>query len=570
MEIKLLTKDTVSKIAAGEVIERPASVVKELLENSIDAMAKNISITVADGGIGLIQVVDDGVGIPSQYLTLAFERHATSKITTVTDLESVDTLGFRGEALPRISSIATVDVKTKQKNVIAGRYIQLRHGTVMQQSDIGCPDGTNFIVKDLFSNVPARKKFLKSTATENSRITEVVSRIALLRPDISIRLKVGKLTKFATPGNGLFLDAFISIYGVAVAEKMIDLQEYNGLGVKIQGIISAPECNKPSRNHITIGVNNRWISNIAIRYAIEEAYHGLLMKGQFPLAVVLLTIDPALVDVNVHPGKREVRFKEESKIYSSVQRSIRPRLLQTSKVVEMPINFDTEYLSKKSITGKSGDKIRQVQPRIEEYDFMKDNESLSFKQRLPQIEIIKQINKKFLLGVGEDGVYLLDQHAVHERIRFEELMKQYSTKRNDTQTLLDPFVLDLGPEEKELIESKIELFNQFGLEIELFGKDTFIVRSVPIFLQNTDLRTSVFDILNMYKDNPQITKSEERLAASMACHSSIRAGMTLSIEEIKVLLENLQNCENPKTCAHGRPTLIAMPYKDIEVKFGRC
>ena len=320
MEIKLLNKDTVSKIAAGEVIERPASVVKELLENAIDAMAKNISITVADGGIGLIQVVDDGVGIPSRDLRLAFERHATSKITTATDLESVDTLGFRGEALPSISSIATVDVKTKEKNVIPGRYIQLKHGTVIHESDIGCPDGTNFIVKDLFSNVPARKKFLKSIVTENSRITEVVSRIALVRPDISIALKLGKLTKFTTPGTGSFLDAFIAVYGVSVAEKMIDLQEYDGLGVKIQGIISSPECNKPSRNHITISVNNRWISNIAIRYAIEEAYHGLLMKGQFPLAVVLLTIDPSLVDVNVHPAKREVRFKEESKIYSSVQR----------------------------------------------------------------------------------------------------------------------------------------------------------------------------------------------------------------------------------------------------------
>ena len=194
----------------------------------------------------------------------------------------------------------------------------------------------------------------------------------------------------------------------------------------------------------------------------------------------------------------------------------------------MPINFDTEYLSKKNIIGRTKDNIRQVQPRMEEYSFIKDNASLSFKQRLPKIEVIKQINKKFLLGIGEDGVYLLDQHAVHERIRFEELMKQYSTKRNDKQTLLDPLVLDLGPEEKELIESKIELFNQFGLEIELFGKDTFVVRSIPIFLQNTDLKTSVFDILNIYKDSPQITKSEERLAASMACHSSIRAGMTLS------------------------------------------
>ena len=585
MAIRLLPVDVSSKIAAGEVIERPASMVKELLENSLDAGATDISIEIRAGGAEYVRVTDNGAGIAADDVELALQRFATSKIADVGDLEVISTLGFRGEALPSIAAVSSLSLETRSAAAEVGTRIDVAESVVVRKEQTGVPPGTTVTVRDLFKSLPARRKFLRSTATESSRIQSLVTRYALAYPEIRFRLEGERSSTFASTGSGDLREVISSVYGLEVAQGMLELsQEAVDGGAQhpnIWGMISPPSVDRASRSHVSLFVNRRWVQNRSMAYAIEQAYHGFLMERRYPLAVVNIAIANEDVDVNVHPAKTEVRFRRERQVFGALQQAVRQTLTAHSPVPEImhartkspapgnrpagaalwPVGpFGTHA------TASPGGPQPPSTPAGPPSPY---SDSITPKKALPALRVLGQVQSAYIAAEGPDGMYLIDQHAAHERVLFERVRADSMSRTARVQSLLEPVTFELNPDQRELLESQRDLIAEMGFHVESFGSDTYILRGVPSLLTEGDPTEAFQEVLEMMAEGGGFDSWEERAAYSIACHGAIRAGKTLSQQEMSELARQLEECRQPNTCPHGRPTMIHLSSSHLEREFGR-
>ena len=565
MPIKVLTEQVVSRIAAGEVIERPASVVKELVENALDAKATSISIEVRGGGQKLLRVADNGSGIPATELELAFHRHATSKIGDLTDLETSLSLGFRGEALPSIAATADFEMISRVSTDLAGSYVKLKDGAMTERGSHGHPRGTTAKVENLFERVPARLKFLKSPATENSHIARVVSHYALAFPEIKFILSIDGRNTLQTPGNGKLEDSLLQIYGVDVARNMLMLKpntEEAEVGMpRIEGMLGTPEICRASRDHLSFFINRRWIKNRMLAWAVEQAYQGFLMTGKHPIAIINIAIPPSEIDVNVHPSKTEVKFHNEQGIFHIIQRAVRQKLTAQNPVPRIE-ESRTAYHSY-PLSSTPHRPIAESNTEPIGHGTAPRQTTLS---SLPALRVLGQLAASYIIAEGPDGLYLIDQHAAHERILFEQVKDQRSHQNIERQALLQPVPLDCTPQQGEVLEKSTENLAAFGFSIERFGDKTYLVRAIPAFLTGKDWRAVLKDILD--SDSRQ-TIQDEQMAISIACHSAIKAGQTIDDSEMRAIIRQLEKAAVPGSCPHGRPTMIHLSLKQLGKEFGR-
>ena len=568
MAIRVLEPEVASKIAAGEVVERPSSVVKELVENSLDAGATQITVEVEGGGVELIRVTDNGSGIPADEVELAFIGHATSKISSVLDLDSIGTLGFRGEALRSIAAVADVSIVTRSRDATAGRELHLKSGKVVKSGSRGCPHGTWITVQGLFENLPARRKFLKSPASEKARIGDLVSRCVLAFPEIHFRLASDGRNTINSPGSGSLADALVAVYGADAARGMMEVPwQATGDGYAVEGFISSPSLHRSNRSYITFLINRRWVQSPLLSYALGESYQGFLPEKRHPLAVLNLDVPLADVDVNVHPAKREVRFRQENKVFSALQRAVRASLTAASPVPEMRLN------------GEPPTQIRRDQPRPAsaegvEQPGLSPYTPLSVARTasgevMPSLRILGQVRNTYLAAEGPDGLYLIDQHAAHERVLFEMVCKEVSGRSPQVQTLLEPVAVELSPSQEELLQASIPVLERYGFILESFGERAYLLRALPTVIKSSSPAKSLLEILDLMAYEGLLKERDEALAASIACHSAVRAGMVLSQRESEELILQLDSCDNPHTCPHGRPTMIHLSSHHLEREFGR-
>lgn len=564
MSIHALAPEVISKIAAGEVVERPASVVKELVENSLDAGASQINIEVRGGGVSFIRVSDNGIGIPSDEVELAFQRYATSKITGLADLENITSLGFRGEALPSIAAVARVEILTRSKEALAGTYLSLQGGKVVAKGTKGCPQGTTVTVQGLFRNVPARLKFLKSSPTENSHIAELVSQYSLAFPGVRFTLSIDGRQVLQTSGNGKLRDALVEAYGLEVAQAMLEVEASNKkerLAPHISGYISPPSISRANRSYLSFFVNQRWVQSRLLARAVEKAYEGLLMAGRYPIAVINLSLPPQNIDVNIHPTKREVRFLQEPIIFHTIYEAVRRTLVKQMPIPEiksMPPStpIPEQTLASSSEVIKKPSSALPLIPR-------------TAPSGLPFLRVLGQLANIYIIAEGPDGLYLIDQHAAHERVLFEKILAQQAQGAVEIQALLEPLTVELSARQEELLQAKRGMLAQFGFTIEPFGGRTYLVRAVPAMLAGQAIVEVLKETLDSPENEATPTKGEEKVAISLACHSAIRAGRTIDQEEMRELIKQLERTNSPHTCPHGRPTMVHLSSGRLEKEFGR-
>ncbi len=567
MPIRVLDQEIVSRIAAGEVVERPASVVKELVENSLDAGASQISIEVRGGGVSLIRVIDNGAGIPSGEAELAFDRYATSKIGSLDDLESILSLGFRGEALPSIAAVAQVDIVTRAAGEPVGTYLSLRDGAVVNRESQGRSQGTTVTVKNLFRKVPARLKFLKSLATENSHIANIVSRYALAFPEVKFALFIDGRATLRTPGSGQLIDSIIEVYGLEVAQNILEIKDKgweSGTAVSsplVTGMIGSPAISRSNRDYLSLFVNRRWTNSRLLAWAVEEAYHGLLMQGKHPVAVINISLSPNEVDVNIHPTKTEVKFQNEHAVFSAVQKAVRQaliKLMPVPKIEEVATIYGAPSVPRQGLPVSIGSdsgltpslSVAPPTPAV----------------TLPALRILGQLLSSYIIAEGPDGLYLIDQHAAHERILFEKIKDQRLRQEIEVQGLLEPVTFEVNPKQEEVLKSHCENLAEFGFSIEPFGERTFLVRAVPALLSNKDWAEMVRGLLDSGGDKGDWV---EKIAISIACHSAVKAGQVLTDDEMRELVRQLEQVAIPHTCPHGRPTMIRLSLGQLGKEFGR-
>ena len=643
--IHLLDNSLINKIAAGEVVERPASVVKELMENSIDAGATSITVEVNEGGIGMIRITDNGRGIPKDEVKTAFLRHATSKLTSIEDLEDIMTLGFRGEALSSIASVAQVEMVTKTKDSSTGTRIVINGGIVEKEEEAAANEGTVFTMKNLFYNTPARRKFLKKPATEGGYVSEIVNRIALGHPEIAVKYINNGNTIMQTNGSGDLRSAILYIYGKQIASQMLETS-YSKDGFTVEGYAAKPELSRGNRNYENFFINGRYIKSTVVQNAVEDAYKGKLMVGKFPVFVLNLKVPANTVDVNVHPTKLEVRFSDENLIYDIMYNAVTKALKQTEliPVVEWdkPKKVKSEYVqsSIEDIKKPESDFKYSDEPVSKSYsaadglaeksDFKEDqkkentgnpvlsamdklygsdagiyNENNDKNTKEVKREVIidtghteKVINKPVLTENKEESakkpffnnyriigqifgtywiieqnncMYLIDQHAAHERALYEDFIEKFKTSKISSQQLLQPVAVNLSESEKAIVEENRELLESFGFEIEEFGARTYAVRAVP-YVFNAPSNVSFFvDIIDMLADKnmKSIYDTKEDAIATMSCKAAVKGNDRLSYSEAQELIQRLLKLENPFTCPHGRPTIIEMTRYELEKKFKR-
>jgi DNA mismatch repair protein MutL len=587
MPIRLLSSEVSSQIAAGEVVERPASVVKELIENSLDAGAKNIVISIADAGRSLIEVADDGHGIPSAELELAAARHATSKLVQSDDLFHIQTLGFRGEALASIGSVSRMTLTSRVEAEKEGSRLRIEGGISGKVEKVGAPVGTVVRVEDLFYNVPARLKFLKTDITEKRAIDSLVTRYALAYPNVRFKLTDGKQVTLQTAGDGDRRAILAALYGVDVAKQMLEVmaqeESSSGQNLSISGFISPTSLTRSNRKEITFFVNGRWVQEVSLNSALLQAYHTLLMVGRYPLSVAFLEIPPEDVDVNVHPTKAEVRFKSQDKIFSFVQRSARKALLAYTPVhsvstqlwgtrpsFETPsrqVGIDWSIAHDENLTMDDGP---QTMDDNRSSSTVHGQESLPH-SGVPLLRLIGQIGSTYIVAEGPDGLYLIDQHAAHERVLFEKLMAQHGSKSIPSQSLLTPEVITLPPGSAKALLSQLEFLNHFGFEVEEFGTNTFQVRAMPALFAGADPSTALRALVEDFEEDetPLQAEVEAKLAARVCKRMAVKGGQALTAQEQHALMTDLEACQSPRTCPHGRPTMIHLSVDMLEKQFGR-
>ena len=546
--IHLLTPEIADAIAAGEVIERPASVVKELVENALDANARRINIDVRGAGKISIRVSDDGEGISAEDLQMAFVRHATSKVTNLSDLDAIATLGFRGEALASIASVADVECSS------AGARVRVRAGSVVEHGAGPLLPGVTLEVKDLFANVPARLKFLKSDATEVAAIKDVVSGFALLHPHVRFQLTIDARSAVSSTGDGDRRRAIGSVHGTQVAAEMLEMI---GMPLVI-GMVSQPRMSRGSRDGIVLAVNGRPISSRPLVYALEDCYQGMLERGRHPIAVIDIGIDPELVDVNVHPAKREVRFREEGAVFSALQRAVRVALGSSQ-----PYQYHSTPVGPDAID-------REHMPQLELHEATASVAVAEVGARVAETMLrpIGQVGPGYLVAEGPDGLVLVDQHAAHERVLYNRLLERLRTGRGMTQPLLMPQAVDVEP---RLIaaaaDHRSDLAN-LGLEYEEFGPRSLRITAVPVEMPAGRATAAVQETLAALADN-RGEGALEKAAAALACHSAVRFGDTLDLAEQRRLLIDLEAADEAVTCPHGRPTRLLVEWQDLRRHFRR-
>ena len=575
MAIQVLRSEVVSKIAAGEVVERPLSVTKELIENSIDAGATEIRVEIRSGGQRLIRVVDDGHGIPADEIELAFRHHATSKLQEIEDLRRLLTLGFRGEALASIAAVARVSLASRSAGEEAGTLLVMDDGKVIRRQSIGMTVGTIVTVENLFAKIPARLKFLSKSATEVRLHSDLISRYALAYPHIRFSLTSEKRQSIRPTGDGNLRDVWLKLYGLESARRMLDLGEAPGdnpEGSKpgkrpiISGLISSPDLTRSNRRQLTLFVNRRWIRNHALVYAVEEAYRGFLPKGRHPMGFIELTLDPSELDVNVHPTKAEVRFADQSLVFETLQRQVRRTLMK-----ESPVHRFSAVSRGRTMERREGEPL----PGWDEWDLAHPETvrqpSDGFEvpdvsaQRLPVLRVVGQMSQTYIVAEGPEGLYLVDQHASHERVLYDKLLAERARSAVASQALLEPLSVSVNPEQEAWLEKHLAELRDMGFIIEPFGSHTYLLRAVPAILKGGDQAQVILEIIDGAMEE---TSSQERgwvegMAISLACHGAVRAGQTLSVDEMREIVRQLETTESPRTCPHGRPTMIH--FSDVEL-----
>jgi len=592
MPIRLLSSEVASQIAAGEVIERPASVVKELLENSLDAGARSITITVEEAGKKVVEVADDGSGISSNELELAAARHATSKLVRSDDLFSISTLGFRGEALASIGSVSRMTLTSRVQHETEGARLKVDGGIPGKLTKVGTTVGTTVRVDDLFYNVPARLKFLKSDVTERRAIDQLVTRYALAYPDRRFKLSDGRNVTLQTAGDGDRRSILAALYGVDTARQMLEIMAEED-GYRLSGFISPTSLTRSNRKEITFFINGRWVHEVSLTTALLQAYHTLLMVGRYPMTALFLEIRPDEVDVNVHPAKAEVRFRNQDKIFSFVQRSARKALLAYSPVpnvapslwgttrtvqseparhvgLDWEIGHDEQlFVSTSPLPDPNSEsRISIPQPPIENRRSEVANSSFA---AIPLLRLIGQIGATYLVAEGPDGLYLVDQHAAHERVLFEKLMTQHAMKNIPSQSLLTPAVVTLPPPSANVLISQLPFLQHFGFDVEEFGPNTFQVRAMPALFIGSDASAALRALVEDFEEDesPLQNEIEAKLAGRVCKRMAVKAGQALSNDEQRALLNDLEACDSPRTCPHGRPTMIHLSVDMLERQFGR-
>ncbi|HKY56287.1 MAG TPA: DNA mismatch repair endonuclease MutL [Anaerolineales bacterium] len=591
MPIRLLSTEVASQIAAGEVIERPASVVKELLENSLDAGAHRVTITIEEAGKKLIEVADDGSGIPSDELELAVSRHATSKLVRSVDLFSISTLGFRGEALASIGSVSRMTITSRVANETEGALLWVEGGKASKPTKVGTTVGTTVRVEDLFYNVPARLKFLKTDVTERRAIDSLVTRYALAYPEKRFKLSEGKNITLQTSGDGDRRAILAALYGVDVAKQMLEITSEEE-GYRLTGLISPISLTRSNRKEITFFINGRWVHDASLSAALLQAYHTLLMVGRYPLTALFLEIDPEEVDVNVHPAKAEVRFRNQDKVFSFVQRSVRKALLAYSPVPNVaPSLWGSARTVQVEPRGNAG--VDWAIAHDEKLQVPSDQLPINGEQSsvpslpssgpssqlpvttssiaIPLLRLIGQIGATYLVAEGPDGLYLIDQHAAHERVLFEKLMAQHAMRNIPSQSLLTPAVVSIPPHASKLLSTQLLILQKFGFDVEEFGPNTFQVRAMPALFMGSDPAIALRALVEDFEEDesPLQNEIEAMIAARVCKRMAVRAGQVLSNEEQRALLINLEACDSPRTCPHGRPTMIHLSVDMLERQFGR-
>ena len=555
MPIGVLAPEVVCRIAAGEVIERPASVVKELVENSLDAGATQITIETQVGGVELIRVSDNGTGIQTSELELAFQRYATSKVGNLGDLERISTLGFRGEALPSIAAVAEVEISTQTSQEDAGSYMRLTKGEVTRKESRARAQGTTVTVRRLFRYLPARLKFLKSTNTENSHIAHLASQYALSFPDVRFNLVLDGRLSLGTKGDGNLREAVNEIYGLEVAQAMLEVEQNEG-PARVSGLVSPASFGRSNRNYLSFFVNRRWVRSPLLTRATEEAYHGLLMNGHHPIAVLNVSLPAQELDVNIHPAKAQVKFCNDQAIFGVVRKAIEGALSTTPIASSRSVSF-------------SADSGQWQSPRM-----IMDNEPVFAVAQFPALElpvlrVLGQLSSTYIVAEGPDGLYLIDQHAAHERILYDRILTQWARKHVEVQGLLQPVSIEFSPREEETLKANGRALAEFGFIVEPFGNRSYLIRSVPALMAGADIIEMVTSLLDGLAGKATRGPWEERIAESLACHVAVRAGQQLSGDEMKGLIKQLEETKQPRACPHGRPTMIHLNSHQLEKEFGR-
>jgi DNA mismatch repair protein MutL len=575
MPIHVLSEEVASQIAAGEVVERPASVVKELLENALDAKSKDIRIIIEAAGQRMIEVTDDGMGIPTEELSLAISRHATSKLRTADDLFHIQTLGFRGEALASIASVSQFTLISRTRESLSGTRIQVEGGKTSKGEQVSAPVGTQVRVENLFYNVPARLKFLKKDVTERHTIDALVTRYAIAYPEVRFRLNHDQSQALHTTGRGDAREVLANLYGVEIARQMVEVNIEED-GHKLSGFASPASLTRSNRREITFFVNGRWIQDIALNAAFLQAYHTLLMVGRYPMAILFLQIPPEEVDVNVHPAKAEVRFRRQDLIFSLVQRGVKRALLAYSPLPELRMTtWQIPGLQKQidpawDMAAESKTIPQPMQAQIPVVTTGRLDEVPRPSGYLPILRLIGQIGNTYIVAEGPDGLYLIDQHAAHERVLFERFLD----KRPDpipAQALLEGVNLELAAGQARLLTEYLPIINKIGFQVELFGVDTFRIRAIPAFLGQIDPAAAIRVVVEDFEEDeaPLQSELEARLVARICKRAAVKGGQTLSKDEQEALVRDLEACQSPRSCPHGRPTMIHLSVDLLERQFGR-
>lgn len=620
--IRLLDDLTIARIAAGEVVERPASVVKELVENSLDAGATDIRVEIAAGGRRLVRVTDNGRGIPPAEAALAFQKHATSKIRSSADLDRIASLGFRGEALASIASVAQVTLVTRAAGERAGMRLRVENGRRVEETPVGAAPGTVVTVENLFHAVPARLKFLRNDHSEAGHIQDLVVHYALAYPDRAFTLIRDGRTVFQAPGTGELEDTLIAAFGLDVAREMLALGAEAGLDpdfdpvldpaedglaspakdpepstipplasdtlslppprVRVRGYVSPPHLHRATRRHITLFVNGRWVRDSQLGFAVIQAYHTLLPKGRFPIAVILLELPSESVDVNVHPAKTELRFRDGRPVFAAVQRAVRSAVIGQAPVApaargaadEAGADWPIFPARPRPLVFPGGgarpfesspSSPRSPAPEARQAGFLDEG------GRLPMLRLIGQLGLMYLVAEGPEGLYLIDQHAAHERVMYERFMARRAPATS--QPLLAPEAVALSPAQLGVVEDQAGLFAGLGFAIEPFGPDTVLVRALPEVLAGaTEVAETLRSILDgsLEGGSPIAESMEARLVRAVCKQATVKAGQLLSMAEMQALLRDLEACESPRTCPHGRPTMIVLSAERLERAFGRA
>ncbi len=580
-KIQVMDSNLANKIAAGEVVEKTMNVVKELVENSIDAKSSMIKIELIDSGVKQIKVIDDGIGMDKEDAVLAFSRHATSKLKTLDDLFNINSLGFRGEALPSIASVSNVVLKTSDGK--SGTIVKINGGVIESVLKCDLKKGTSITVTDLFYNTPVRLKYLKSLYTELSNITDYVNKMALSYPNIKFILVNNDKELLNTSGNGDLLKTILNIYGLVVASKMIYIEKESD-DYKISGYISYPELTKSNKSNIVLLINNRVVKNYEVIKTIVEAYHTFIPKERYPYVVLNIKVDPFLVDVNVHPTKMEVKFSKLDSLLNLIFDVIREKLSHKTlipKVVDE--NVEDNYYNDFNETTLE---VREESPIELKFNFdeekivdakkevVKDSElskDSDLSNRLKPMNAIAIVHKTYIVCENEDGMYLVDQHAAAERINYEKVKEEMKNHNNNLMDVLIPYKVELPKNEYLILEKNFYLLDRLGFVYEEFSDNTILIRRHPTWLSSSKTYESILKIIDIIVENEKFDEEKflDRVAATVACRMSIMAGDYITLDDANKLIEELRHMKNPFNCAHGRPSIITLTNYDLEKMFKR-